>query len=52
MHNSTDQIIGEASIISLMPQLRIIAVHFNLKLSNLKDFKIAKKALINSIKNN
>jgi len=46
------KLIGEASVASLMPQLRIIATHWKLDLSRLNDFKIAKKILINSVNNN
>lgn len=49
---STETLIGEASVKSLMPQLRIIATHFGLKINNAKHLKTMKKVLINSIKNN
>ena len=51
MNNQKKQI-GEASVKSLMPQLKIIAKQWDLKLSSLKQFKIAKKILINSVLNN
>jgi len=46
------KLIGEASVIQLMPQLKIIARIWDLDLSRLKDFKIAKRILINSVNNN
>tara|TARA_R110001606_G_scaffold225782_1_gene373881 strand:- start:95 stop:253 length:159 start_codon:yes stop_codon:yes gene_type:complete len=52
MNNIINKQIGEASVVSLMPQLKIIAKHFNLKINNAKHLKIMKKVLINSIKNN
>jgi hypothetical protein len=52
MSKPIEILIGEASLKSLMPQLRIIANHFGLKINNAKHLKIIKKVLINSIKNN
>ena len=47
-----EQTIGKASVNSLMPALEMIAEDYNLDLSRLKQFNIAKRILIHSVNNN